>query len=189
MVNQMAQADTKFSESLKPEHKGLLYDPEAMAKFMKQTTMAEAKAIDAKPARAGIFYDSQKCSDYLKQSMLINATTVRTIGDGQINRQPIFYHPEAWNNYKNQTALSRSAAAKTRIGAAPKQALLYHPEEWERTLDPAMVHIGRKSAIGTVIARKSTVKKTDIKARPANYQTENRPVITNKRIGTRPSVA
>ena len=189
MVNQMAQADTKFSESLKPSHKGLLYDPEAMAKFMKQTTMAEAKAIDAKPARAGIFYDSQKCSDYLKQSMLINATTVRTIGDGQINRQPIFYHPEAWNNYKNQTALSRSAAAKTRIGAAPKQALLYHPEEWERTLDPAMVHIGRKSAIGTVIARKSTMKKTDIKARPANYQTENRQVITNKRIGTRPSVA
>jgi len=57
--------------------------------------------------------------------MLINATTVRTIGDGQINRQPIFYHPEAWNNYKNQTALSRSAAAKTRIGAAPKQGLLY----------------------------------------------------------------
>ena len=189
MVNQMAQADTKFSESLKPSHKGLLYDPEAMAKFMKQTTMAEAKAIDAKPARAGIFYDSQKCSDYLKQSMLINATTVRTIGDGQINRQPIFYHPEAWNNYKNQTALSRSAAAKTRIGAAPKQALLYHPEEWERTLDPAMVHIGRKSAIGTVIARKSTMKKTDFKSRPASYQTENRPVITNKRIGTRPSVA
>jgi hypothetical protein len=158
---------------------------------MKQTTMAEAKAIDAKHSRTGIFYDSGKWSDYLKQSMLINATTVRTIGDGQINRQPIFYHPEAWNNYKNQTALSHTAAAKTRVGATPKQALLYHPEEWERTLDPAMVHIGRKSAIGTVIARKSTMKKIDRTARPVSHQPENKPApaAANKRFGTRPSVA
>lgn len=188
MVNQMAQADVKFSDSLKPARKGLLYDPEAMAKFMKQTTLAEAKAIDAKPAKTGIFYDSQKWSDYLKQSLLLNATTVRTIGDPQTNRQPIFYHPEAWNNYKNQTALSRTAA-KVRVGATPKQALLYHPEEWERTLDPAMVHIGRKSAIGAVITRQNTVEKIDRKTPPVSHQTENRPASTAKRFGTRPSMA
>jgi hypothetical protein len=159
-----------------------------MAKFMKQTTLAEAKAIDAKPAKTGIFYDSQKWSDYLKQSLLLNATTVRTIGDPQTNRQPIFYHPEAWNNYKNQTALSRTAA-KVRVGATPKQALLYHPEEWERTLDPAMVHIGRKSAIGAVITRQNTVEKIDRKTPPVSHQTENRPASTAKRFGTRPSMA
>jgi len=32
-----------------------------------------------------------------------------------------FYHPEAWNNYKNQTTSSRTAA-KARVGATPKQA-------------------------------------------------------------------
>jgi hypothetical protein len=159
-----------------------------MAKFMKQTTMAEAKAIDAKPARTGIFYDSQKWSDYLKQSLVLNATTVRTIGDPQSNRQPIFYHPEAWNNYKNQTALSRTSA-KARVGATPKQALLYHPEEWERTLDPAMVHIGRKSAIGTVITKQITIKKINRAAPYVNHQAENRPAAINKRFGTRPSVA
>jgi MFS family permease len=188
MVNQMAQADTKFSESLKPARKGLLYDPEAMAKFVKQTTLAEAKAIDAKPARTGIFYDSQKWSDYLKQSLVLNATTMRTISDVQTNRQPIFYHPEAWNNYKNQTALSKSAA-KTRVGATSRQALLYHPEEWERTIDPVMVHIGRKSAIGTVISRQSQTKKIERKTPPIKHQSFSNPTLINKRIGARPSMA
>ncbi|MGP8079595.1 MAG: MFS transporter [Dehalococcoidales bacterium] len=189
IVNQMAQADAKFSESLKPARKGLLYDPEAMAKFVKQTTLAEAKAIDTKPARTGIFYDSQKWNDYLKQSMLLNATTMRTIGDVQTNRTPIFYHPEAWNNYKNQTALSRTATTKTRAGATPRQALLYHPEEWERTFDPVMVHIGRKSAIGTVISRQSQTKKIDRKAPPVSHQPLSNPTLINRRIGTRPSMA
>jgi len=181
MVNQMAQADAKFSDSLKPARKGLLYDPEAMAKFMKQTTLAEAKAIDAKPARAGIFYDSERWNGYLKQSMLLNATTMRTLGDGQTNRMPVFYHPEAWENYKKQAALSQ---AKTRVGAKAKTALLYHPEEWERTFDPAMVRIGRKSAIGTVVSRQSQMRKTDQKA-----ATITNPKMTGKRFGTRPSAA
>jgi hypothetical protein len=149
LVNQMAQADAKFSESIKPAHKGILNDPEAMAKFMSQTAMAEAKAIDqVKTTRTGIFYDSQKWADYLKQSMVLNATTMRMSGDVQTNRQPIFYHPEIWNNYKEQTSASRVTATKTKAGAVrTRQALLYHPEEWERSFDPAMVHIGRKSAI------------------------------------------
>ena len=189
MVNQMAQADAKFSESLKPAHKGLLNDPEAMAKFMKRTTMAEAKAIDAKPARTGIFSDPQKCSDYLKQSMLINATTMRTIGDGQINRQPIFYHPEAWNNYKNQTALSHAATAKTRIGAAPKQALLYHPEEWERTPRPGNGTYRQKIGNRHVNHQTKTVKRIDRNAPPMRRQAENKPAAANKRFGTRPSIA
>jgi hypothetical protein len=185
----MAQADAKFSESLKPARKGLLYDPETMAKFVKQTTLAEAKAIDTKPARTGIFYDSQKWNDYLKQSMLLNATTMRTIGDVQTNRTPIFYHPEAWNNYKNQTALSRTVTTKTKVGATPRQALLYHPEEWDRTFDPVMVHIGRKSAIGTVIIRQSQVKKIDRKAPPVSHQSLINPTMINRRIGTHPLMA
>ena len=140
-----------------------------MAKFVNQTQMAEAKAIDsAKTARTGIFYDSQKWSDYLKQSMVLNATTMRTGGDGLINRQPIFYHPEMWNNYKNQTALSKVANVKTNASVmSDRQPLLYHPEEWDRAFDPAMVHIGRKSAIGTVINRQNQVKKIERKV-PSN---------------------
>jgi len=188
MVNQMAQADVKFSESLKPVRKGLLNDPEAMAKFVLQTEAAEAKAIGAvKATRTGIFYDAEKWSDYLKRSMALNATTMRTAGDIQMNRQPIFYHPEAWNNYKAQTAVVKTMSEKS--SAAPvRQALLYHPEEWERTFDPQMVHIGRKSAIGTVINRPSQVKKIDRKAPPAAQRT-GRPVMTNSRIGARAALA
>ena len=188
MVNQMAQADVKFSESLKPVRKGMLNDPEAMAKFVHQTEAAEAKAIGAaKAIRTGIFYDAEKWSDYLQRSMALNATTMRTAGDFQVNRQPIFYHPEAWNNYKNQTAILKTMSEKS--SAAPvRQALLYHPEEWERTFDPQMVHIGRKSAIGSVINRQSQAKKTDRRAPPAAQRTP-RQVMTNNRFGARPSVA
>jgi hypothetical protein len=73
--------------------------------------------------------------------------------------------------------------------AAPvRQALLYHPEEWERTFDPQMVHIGRKSAIGSVINRQSQAKKTDRRA-PPSVQRTPRQVMTNNRFGARPSVA
>jgi hypothetical protein len=192
MVNQMAQADDKFSESLKPVRKGLLHDPEALAKFVKQTEMAEAKAIDsAKPVRTGIFYDSQKWSDYLKQSMVLNATTIRTGGEVQTNRQPIFYHPEAWNNYKNQTALSGKVAAFKNNARATtaRQPLLYHPEEWDRAFDPAMVHIGRKSAIGAVINQPHQVKKIDRKVPSMSYRPVAKPVMITKRNWIRPSMA
>ena len=191
LVNQMAQANAKFSESLKPVRKGLLHDPEALARFVKQTAVAEARAIDsARTARTGIFYDSQKWSDYLKQSMVLNATTMRTAGDSLTNRQPIFYHPEMWNNYKNQTALSKAANVKTnaRVMSA-RQPLLYHPEEWDRTFDPAMVHIGRKSAIGTVINKQNQIKKPERKVPSNIYRPATKPAMISKRIGTRPSMA
>jgi MFS family permease len=187
MVNQMAQVNVKFSDSLKPVRKGLLNDPEAMARFMHQTETAEARAISAvKVNRTGIFYDSEKWSDYLKRSMGLNATTMRTGGDIQTNRQPIFYHPEAWNNYKSHTAIVKTTSEKAAVPA--RQALLYHPEEWERTFDPQMVHIGRKSAIGTIINRQSPIKKTDRRAPPAAHPV-SRPVVMNNRFGTRPSLA
>ena len=94
MMNQ-AQANARYWR-LKPYARAL-HDPEAWARFVNQTAMDEAKAIDsAKIARHGLFYDSQKWGDYLKQSMVLNATTMRTGGDSQITRQPIFYHPEMW---------------------------------------------------------------------------------------------
>ena len=191
LVNQMAQADAKFSESLKPVRKGLLHDPEALARFVKQTTVAEARAIDSlRAARNGIFYDSQKWSDYFKQSMVLNATTMRTAGDSLTNRQPIFYHPEMWNNYKNQTAISRVTDVKTKGRVmSSRQPLLYHPEEWDRTFDPAIVHIGRKSAIGTVINKQNQIKRTERRAPSNNYHPAAQPALTGKRIGTRPLMA
>ena len=191
LMKQTAQADTKILDSLKPARKGLLYDSEAWARFINQMTMAEAKAIDSiKIARNGLFYDSQKWSDYLKQSMLLNATTIRTSGEGLINRQPLFYHPEIWNSYKNQTALSREVSLKTKASMmSNRQPLLYHPEEWDRAFDPAMVHIGRKSAIGTVINRQSQVKKIDRKVPPVSHYPGAKPTMVAKRIGTSPSMA
>jgi hypothetical protein len=179
MMNRAVKVDARILEDLKPVRKGLLYDPEAWARFMNQTAIDEAKAIDrVKTTRSGLFYDSQKWGDYLRQSMVLNATTMRTSGDNQVTRQPIFYHPEMWGNYKNQSALSREATFKAGVNVkSNRKPLLYHPEEWDRTFDPAMVHIGRKSAIGTVITRQSQVKHP-------NNQTVNRPAITNKRITT-----
>jgi hypothetical protein len=158
---------------------------------VKQTAMAEARAIDgARTARTGIFYDSQKWSDYLKQSMVLNATTIRTAGDSLSNRQPIFYHPEMWNNYKNQTAMSKIANVKTNTRVmSNRQPLLYHREEWDRTFDPAMVHIGRKSAIGTVINKRNQVKKPERKVPSNSYYQAAKPSLITKRIGTRPSIA
>jgi MFS family permease len=191
IVNQMEQADAKFTESLKPARKGLLYDPEAWAKFVHQTTLAEAKAIDkVKPARAGIFYDSEKWSGYLKQSMVLNATTMRTGGDVQTSRQPIFYYPESWEKYKNQIASSRLMATRADSwSVSTGQPQRYYPGEWERAFDPAIVHIGRKSAIGTVINGPGQIKKNDRKVAPMNSHPVTKPAMINNRIGTRPSVA
>jgi len=191
LVNQTAQANAKFSESLKPVRKGLLHDPEALAKFVKQTEIAEAKSIDgARRVRSGIFYDSDKWSDYLKQSMTLNATTMRTSGDSLTNRQPMFYHPEMWNNYKEQTAFSRATNSKTHADdRSLRQPLLYHPEEWDRTFDPTMVRIGRKSAIGTVLNKQNTGNKPERKTQSAGYQIAAKQPMTGKRIGTRPSIA
>jgi hypothetical protein len=159
--------------------------------FVKQTAVAEARAIDgARTARTGIFYDSEKWSDYLKQSMVLNATTMRTAGDSLSNRQPIFYHPEMWNNYKNQTALPKVTNVKTNARVmSTRQPLLYHPEEWDRTFDPAMVHIGRKSAIGTIVNKQNQIKKMEQKIPSNIYRTATKSALTSKRIGTRPSMA
>jgi len=151
---------------------------------MKQTTLAEAKAIDAKPAKTGIFYDSQKWSDYLKQSLVLNATTVRTIGDPQTNRQPfsIIRKPGI-------TTRTRPPHPERQLkpGSERHRNRLYSIilKEWERTLDPAMVHIGRKicNRHGDHPAKYGKENGSEIAA--MSHQTENRPAATNKRFGTR----
>jgi hypothetical protein len=70
-----------------------------------------------------------------------------------------------------------------------RQPLLYHPEEWDRTFDPAMVHIGRKSAIGTVINKQNQVKKPERRVPSNSYHPASKPAMTGKRIGTRPLMA
>jgi hypothetical protein len=95
-----------------------------------------------------------------------------------------------WGNYKNQSALSRVMTDKTNISAMhARQALLYHPEEWDRAFDPAMVHIGRKSAIGRVITRQSQVKKIDRKVTHISHQSVTRQVMMKKRISVSSSLA
>ena len=61
--------------------------------------------------------------------MVLNATTMRTAGDSLSNRQPIFYHPEMWNNYKNQTALPKVTNVKTNARVmSTRQPLLIIPK-------------------------------------------------------------
>ena len=115
---------------------------------------------------------------------------MRTAGDSLANRQPIFYHPEMWNNYKNQTALCKVANVTTNARVlSSRQPLLYHPEEWDRTFDPAIVHIGRKSAIGTVIHKQNQAKKPERKVPSNSYYPAAKPSLTSKRIGAKPLMA
>lgn len=177
-------ANTRISASAQIKREALYYNPEAWAKFINQTAMAEAKSIEnKKPTREGLFYDTQRWADYLKQSLVLNATTMRTGGEGITVRQPVFYHPEIWAQYKNQSSLSRVVAAK--VSATPaRQALLYHPEEWDRFIDPAMVRIGRKSAIGTAFARQNTVKKLERRELSTRRLPVTTSPLTTKRIRT-----
>ncbi|MCX6003626.1 MAG: MFS transporter [Chloroflexi bacterium] len=175
-------ANTRISASAQIKREALYYNPEAWAKFINQTAMAEAKSIEnKKPAREGLFYNTQRWADYLKRSLVLNATTIRTGGEGITVRQPVFYHPEIWAQYKNQSSLSRVVAAK--VSAMPaRQALFYHPEEWDRFIDPAMVRIGRKSAIGTTFARQNTVKKLERRELSTRRLPVTTPPLTTKRI-------
>ena len=187
----MKRTNIQLYPDVKPVREGLLHNNEARSRFVNQTSKAEAKAIDSvKIARSGLFYDKQKWSDYLKQSLVLNATTMRTSGDSQVNRQPVFYHPEMWVNYKNQTALSKVAITKANASVmSNRQPLLYHPEEWDRAFDPAMVRIGRKSAIGTVITRQGVANRVDRRAMPISHQPMTKPAMVTKRIRTLPSMA
>jgi hypothetical protein len=184
VINKTPQIEKIAPHGSKPSRKGLLYDRDAWTNFTKQAIVAEAKTIDdAKITRHGIFYDSQKWGEYLKQSLVLNATTTKNGDNSLTNRQAIFYHPEIWANYKNHASLSNVAYIKSNTSkTANRRQLLYHPEEWEKMFDPAMVHIGRKSAIGTVINKQRQVNNLKREITPVSYQTPLRQAMPIKRI-------
>jgi hypothetical protein len=78
--------------------------------------------------KKGLFHNPEKWLDYLKQGMVLNATTIQTVG-GTSSRQPVYYHPEAWEKYRKETA--NLVTTPTRRGTV-RQPLLYHPEDWKR---------------------------------------------------------
>ncbi len=90
--------------------------------FVKRNTTPEIE-------KKGLFHNPGQWLDYLKQGMVLNTTTVQTAG-GTSSRQPVYYHPEAWENYKKETVSLMTASA--RPGISHRQALLYHPEDWKR---------------------------------------------------------
>ncbi|MDD5287724.1 MAG: hypothetical protein PHY28_01250 [Dehalococcoidales bacterium] len=187
----MKQTSILMKANIQPGKEVLLHNHEAWSRLTNHAVKVERMSGEnAELNRNGLFYDTQRWGDYLKTSLVLNATTMRTNGGSLTNRQPIFYHPEMWGNYKNQSALSRTVTARVDIGVnSSRKPLFYHPEEWDRAYDPAMVHIGRKSAIGTVITRQNSVRKIDRKELPIRRQPVTGPAITTRRIMASPSLA
>ncbi len=148
-----------FDAEGRQSREGLFHNPESWSQFAQQTATAGNMTIrNQKSARTGLFYDTDRWGDYLKQSLVLNATTPRISGEFSPVRQPVFYHPEMWSQYKKQTVSSREFTIKT-SAMVNRQPLLYHPEEWNRFIDPAVVRIGRKSALGSTFTRQGTFKK------------------------------
>ncbi|MBN1643959.1 MAG: hypothetical protein JW856_03995 [Dehalococcoidales bacterium] len=178
---------------------GLYYNKKARAGYMGQTSAIRSQfggdaavgnsAIkNQQPVRKGLFYDTEKWTDYLKQSLVLNATTARTGGDFTPVRQPIFYHPEVWSQYQKRTGLSREFVSKANM-ASTRQPLLYHPEEWGRFIDPAMVRIGRKSAIGSTVTRQGTFARQGQRALPVRHLPAENLYQRTKHIKISPSLA
>jgi MFS family permease len=185
-MSQATLTEAKKPDAFRPVRKGLINDKEAWAKFVKQTTAAEAKAIDtAKDAHSGLYYDTDKRNSFLRQSALLNATTIHS-GEVQSTRQPIFYHPEAWNAYKENTSMVRRNE-KT-IDLSNRTVGLYRPEGWDKNIDPEMVHIGRKYATGTVLNKQNLTHKIERKLPAATHQPV-RQMPARQRFGTRPVLA
>jgi hypothetical protein len=138
-----------------PVRDGLFYHKEGWAKFQKQLQMDNAFDNNGRDIeRKGLFNDKQRWGEYIKQSLALNATTVRTGGEGLALRQPVFYHPEIWEKYKKETAAVKDTSATQPIS---RKALLYHPDEWQKH---------------TVKSNSSKTRKGEPQIRPAYFTTK-----------------
>jgi len=136
-----------------PVRDGLFYHREGWAYFQEQPTKENAGKSSRQSAdRSGLFHNPQRWGDYMKQSLALNATTIRTGGEGMALRQPVFYHPEMWEKYQKETAVSKiKAGAKV---SASREALLYHPDEWQKYSAQSAARKNRRTSpqIGATIA-------------------------------------
>src|SRR4030042_206608 len=121
----------EIKSPIQPVRDGLFYHQEGWAYFQEQLSGEKVSKDSRQSAsRGGLFHNPQRWSDYMKQSLVLNATTMRTGGEGLTLRQPVFYHPEMWEKYQKETAGSKiNARAKE---PASREALLYHPDEWQK---------------------------------------------------------
>lgn len=179
-TNHVKKTHEQSYPDIKQVREGILNNILAQPKLPDQPIVVMSKlANNTKTTRNGLFYNTQNWGDYLKQSLVLNATTIRTNNEGQTNRQAILYHPEIWSYFNNQSVLSRNTMVK--VGSS-RQALLYHPEEWEKIYNPAIVRIGRKSAIGTVLHKQRQINYFNRETPPVSYQSPVRQAMPIKRI-------
>jgi MFS family permease len=115
---------------VQPVRDGLFYHKEGWVKFqekLQQGNIPDNSRHDEE--RRGLFHDSRRWAEYVKQTLALNATTIRTTGEGMALRQAVFYHPEVWEKYKKGTTTVKYVNASQPIS---RKALLYHPDEWQK---------------------------------------------------------
>jgi hypothetical protein len=136
-----------------PVRDGLYYHRKSWSSFQEQQAPEHAGNASRQSAnRSGLFHNPQRWGDYMKQSLALNATTMRTGGEGLTLRQPVFYHPEMWEKYQKETAGSKiNVRAKA---SASREALLYHPDVWQKYSAQSVTRKNRRTSpqIGTTIA-------------------------------------
>jgi hypothetical protein len=169
---QPVPAETK--SPIQPLRDGLFYHPEGWAYFQEQLPEENVgKDSRQSTSRGGLFHNPQRWGDYMKQSLVLNATTMRTGGEGLALRQPVFYHPEMWENYQKEIAGSKiNARAKA---PASREALLYHPDEWQKYSAQSATRKNRRTSpqIGATIA--ATVRTPEyVKPQTATLQTNRK---------------
>lgn len=165
-----------------PARDGLYFHQDAWNEYQQQLAAEEAKESRARQkvaARNGLFQNPQHWAEYLKQSLLLNATTMRSGGESLVLRQPVFYHPEAWEKYKEETTVARTTRAHE---PASREPLLYHPEEWGKY----EAHTNQRQSVRVapaVGATPATIMKTPQFSRQAHAITTraSNPVKTIKR--------
>jgi hypothetical protein len=114
-----------------PVRDGLYYHREGWSSFQEQQAPEHPSKTNRQSVnRSGLFHNPQRWGDYMKQSLALNATTMRTGGEGITLRQPVFYHPEMWEKYQQETADSKIIARAK--APASREALLYHPDDWQK---------------------------------------------------------
>jgi hypothetical protein len=145
-----AQPEQVESKIVEPVRDGLFYHKEGWAKFQEELQKSAASNDNAPGIdRKGLFHDPQRWGEYMKQSLVLNATTMRTGGEGAVLRQPIYYHPEIWDKYQKETTARKSVNAPVPLS---RKALLYHPDEWQKHNEKLNSHKSRKPAIGVSAA-------------------------------------
>ena len=169
---QPVPAETK--SPIQPVRDGLFYHPEGWAYFQEQLPEENVgKDSRQSTSRGGLFHNPQRWGDYLKQSLVLNATTMRTGGEGLTLRQPVFYHPEMWEKYQKETASSKiDARAKA---PASREALLYHQDEWQKYSAQSATRKNRRTSpqIGATIAATARTPEY-VKPQTATMQTNRK---------------